>query len=60
MCEGFITIQIVKNFSKIVEKLIFNSLNSCVQKYNILTDAQHGSEELGQWNLLVIPVYKVH
>jgi hypothetical protein len=33
---------IIAFFSKILEKRTFNRLNSFVQKYNILTDAQHG------------------
>jgi hypothetical protein len=32
----------IGSFSKVLEKLKFNRLNSFVQKYNILTDAQNG------------------
>jgi hypothetical protein len=38
-------ISILCFFSEILEKRTFNRLNSFIEKYNILTDAQHGFRE---------------
>jgi len=43
--ENYRLISILSVFSKIFEKLLFNRLNSVVEKYNILTDVQHGFRE---------------
>jgi len=40
--KNYRLISIFSVFSKVLEKLKFNKLNSFVEKYNIPTDAQHG------------------
>jgi len=40
--ENYRPISILSIFSEVLEKLMFNKLYSFVEKYNILTDAQHG------------------
>jgi len=40
--KNYRPISILTVFSKVLEKLMFKKLNSFVEKYNILADAQHG------------------
>jgi hypothetical protein len=43
--KNYRPISILSVFPKILEKLMFNRLNSFVEKYKILTDVQHGFRE---------------
>ena len=43
--KNYRPISILSVFSKTLEKLMFNRLNSFVEKYKILTDVQHGFRE---------------
>jgi hypothetical protein len=43
--KNYRPISILSVFSKLLEKLTFNRLNSFVEKYKILTDVQHGFRE---------------